>query len=235
MMPQYPPGPDCQGSADLSQSAVGLGSVPAWLRPFPVLSNGEKFRAGLARLICEAPDAVVVDEWTSVIDRQIARVGSLAFAKAWRRTPGRAVLLSCHYDVIPWLQPDWIFDTATGKFSGACLHRRPRITLEIRETNWSYWPLFEPHHYLKLPNMIAATCFVGTIEGEPVCHVGIGPRLEIGCMRACRLVVMPDAFPHLPPRPRSRTPAGFPLETMLRRASRREQSTQPGKYKKIRH
>ena len=30
-------------------SDVGLGDVPAWLRPFSVLSNGEKFRAGLAR------------------------------------------------------------------------------------------------------------------------------------------------------------------------------------------
>src|SRR5579871_5899152 len=55
-------------------SAVGLGSVPAWLRPFPVLSNGEKFRANLARLICEAPPKVVVDEFTSVVDRQIARM-----------------------------------------------------------------------------------------------------------------------------------------------------------------
>lgn len=30
-------------------SAVGLGSVPSWLRPFGVLSTGEKFRAELAR------------------------------------------------------------------------------------------------------------------------------------------------------------------------------------------
>jgi hypothetical protein len=36
-------------------AAVGLGTVPAWLRPFPLLSNGEKFRANLARAICEAP------------------------------------------------------------------------------------------------------------------------------------------------------------------------------------
>ena len=62
-------------------SAVGLGDVPAWLRPFPVLSNGEKFRAGLARLVCERPKRAVVDEFTSVIDRQIAKVGSAAFAK----------------------------------------------------------------------------------------------------------------------------------------------------------
>lgn len=34
-------------------SAVGLGDVPAWLRPFHVLSNGEQFRAGLARLCVE--------------------------------------------------------------------------------------------------------------------------------------------------------------------------------------
>ncbi|MFR1739314.1 MAG: ABC transporter ATP-binding protein, partial [Clostridia bacterium] len=43
---------------------VGLGDVPAWLRPFRVLSNGEQFRAGLARLICEKPEKVVIDEFT---------------------------------------------------------------------------------------------------------------------------------------------------------------------------
>jgi hypothetical protein len=51
-------------------SAVGLGSVPAWLRPFSVLSTGEKFRAELARVVSEAPARVVTDEFTSVVDRQ---------------------------------------------------------------------------------------------------------------------------------------------------------------------
>jgi hypothetical protein len=75
--------------------SVGLGSVPAWLRPYPVLSNGEKFRADLARLVCETPAAAVVDEFTSVVDRQIAKFGALAFAKAWRdSTPGHQVVLS---------------------------------------------------------------------------------------------------------------------------------------------
>lgn len=93
-------------------SAVGLGDVPAWLRPFKVLSNGEQFRAGLARLICEAPDKVIVDEFTSVVDRQIAKIGASAFAKAWRKNgKKRIILLSCHYDIIEWLQPDWVYDT----------------------------------------------------------------------------------------------------------------------------
>ncbi|WP_228411449.1 hypothetical protein [Epilithonimonas vandammei] len=92
-------------------SSVGLGDVPAWLRPFKVLSNGEQFRAGLARLICDAPDKVVVDEFTSVVDRQIAKIGAAAFAKSWRKTGKQIVLLSCHYDIIEWLQPDWVYDT----------------------------------------------------------------------------------------------------------------------------
>lgn len=93
-----------------------MGDVPAWLRPYHVLSNGEKFRAGLARIICEKPQRVVIDEFTSVIDRQIAKIGAQAFAKSWRRNnSGQVVLLSCHYDIIEWLQPDWVYDTRTGK------------------------------------------------------------------------------------------------------------------------
>ncbi len=173
-------------------AAVGLGTVPSWLRPYSVLSNGEKFRADLAKIICEAPAQVVVDEFTSVVDRQIARFGALAFQKAWRRTPGKAVLLSCHYDIIEWIEPDWVFDTATGQFQRGSLWRRPRFDLEIWQTDKRYWPAFEPHHYLKPPPMIAAEYFVGTVDREPVCHIAFSPRLEIHAMRACRMVVMPE-------------------------------------------
>ncbi len=173
-------------------SAVGLGSVPAWLRPYPVLSNGERFRADLARILCERPARVVVDEFTSVVDRQIARFGALAFQKAWKRGNGQAVLLSCHYDILDWLEPDWVFDTAKGEFSGRWERRRPQFELEVREVDGSWWPAFEPHHYLKLPRMVAATYYVGFVEGVPVAHVATSPRVEIGGMRACRLVVMPE-------------------------------------------
>ena len=95
-------------------ASVGLGDVPSWLRPFNALSNGQQFRAGLARLVTEAPNEVVVDEFTSVVDRQIAKIGALAFAKNWRRNKGKkVVLLSCHYDIIEWLQPDWVYDVNT--------------------------------------------------------------------------------------------------------------------------
>ncbi|WP_029056957.1 ABC transporter ATP-binding protein [Stappia stellulata] len=173
-------------------SAVGLGSVPAWLRPYRVLSNGERFRADLARIVCEQPSRIVIDEFTSVVDRQIARIGAHAFAKAWRRTGGRAVLLSCHRDIIDWVAPDWIYDTRTGHFTGRYLRRRPAIKLDIYETDWRFWPLFEPHHYLTLPKMIAATCYVGFVGDEPVAHVAVSTRPGLVEARACRLVIMPE-------------------------------------------
>jgi ABC-type transport system involved in cytochrome c biogenesis ATPase subunit len=173
-------------------AAVGLGSVPAWLRPYSVLSNGERFRADLARIISEAPPRVVVDEFTSVVDRQIAKFGALAFQKAWRRTGGQCVLLSCHYDILEWVEPDWVFDTATGAYSGRGLWRRPRFDVEIFETDWRYWTLFEPHHYLKLPKMVAATNYVGTVDGELVSHIAFATRPGLVEARACRLVIMPE-------------------------------------------
>ena len=66
--------------------------------------------------MAEAPAEVVIDEFTSVVDRQIAKIGAGAFAKGWRRTGGKAVLISCHYDIIDWVQPDWVFDTGSGEF-----------------------------------------------------------------------------------------------------------------------
>lgn len=173
-------------------AAVGLGDVPAWLRPYAVLPNGEKFRASLARVIADAPERVVIDEFTSVVDRQIAKFGALAFQKAWRRTKGQAVLLTPHYDVLEWVEPDWTFDTATRTFDRRRL-QRPSFDLEVWETDWRYWPAFEPHHYLKIGKMIAATNYVGTVDGELVVHLAVSPAFHLGgCFRASRLVVMPE-------------------------------------------
>jgi ABC-type glutathione transport system ATPase component len=88
---------------------VGFSSPPSWLRPFHTLSNGEQFRAALARSIVDPREIVVIDEFTSVVDRTVAQIGSSAFAREIRKRQKHVILLSCHYDVIDWLQPDWIY------------------------------------------------------------------------------------------------------------------------------
>lgn len=172
---------------------VGLGDVPAWLRPFKVLSNGEQFRAGLARVVCEKPDEIVIDEFTSVIDRQIAKIGSQAFQKAWRRSNpnGKVVLLTPHYDILEWIQPDWVIDTKTKTFSKERL-RRPEINLDIWQVDQHYWKFYKPHYYLNLPMPIAAQYFIGTVDGELACHIAVSPMFQCGGYRGTRLVTMPE-------------------------------------------
>ena len=92
--------------------AVGFGSVPSWLKPYSVLSNGEKMRVDLARAMLER-DFFVFDEFTSVVDRQVAETASIAISKAVRKTQKKFVAVSCHFDILPWLQPDWVLDTNT--------------------------------------------------------------------------------------------------------------------------
>lgn len=172
---------------------VGLGDVPAWLRPFRVLSNGEQFRAGLARVVCERPQEIVIDEFTSVIDRQIAKIGSQAFQKAWRRNnpSGKVVLLTPHYDILEWVQPDWVIDTKTKTFSKEHL-QRPKIELDIWQVDKSYWKFYKPHYYLDLPEPVNATHYIGTVDGELACHVVIAPFFQCGGYRMTRLVTMPE-------------------------------------------
>jgi GNAT superfamily N-acetyltransferase len=103
------------------------------------------------------------------------------------------VLLTPHYDVVEWLEPDWVFDTAKRSFARGLL-RRPSFDLEIWKTDGGLWPLFEPHHYLKLPRMVGAAYYVGTVDGELAVHLAVssmnkGPKVEA---RACRLVTMPE-------------------------------------------
>lgn len=40
--------------------------------------------------------------------------------------------------------------------------------------------------------MVAARYFVGLVDGQPVAHVAVSPRLEVAGVRACRLVIMPE-------------------------------------------
>ena len=90
--------------------SVGFGSVPSWLKPYSVLSNGAKMRVDLARAMLEK-EFIVFDEFTSVVDRQVAKVASIAIHKAIKRTKKKFIAISCHYDILEWLEPDWVFDT----------------------------------------------------------------------------------------------------------------------------
>ena len=94
-------------------SSVGFNSIPSWYKPYEVLSNGEKFRADLARKL---KSNAVIDEYTSVVDRTVAKAASVALSKYIKNNDIENVVLStCHYDILDWLEPDWVLNTDTGE------------------------------------------------------------------------------------------------------------------------
>jgi len=134
-------------------TSIGLSSVPTWLRPFKLLSNGEQYRAELAYKIGKAkPDeTILIDEYTSVVDRDVAKAMSFALQKYVRRTGKKIILASCHYDIMEWLMPDWICSPQKGGAleRGDWLRQgRPNIELQVSRTEPSTWDLFKKHHYL---------------------------------------------------------------------------------------
>jgi ABC-type ATPase with predicted acetyltransferase domain len=96
---------------------VGFASPPDWLKAYEHLSQGEKMRVDIARALRLKQRLVVFDEFTSVVDREIAKVSAFAIAKAVRRTSKRFIAVTCHYDVLDWLEPDWVFCTDDMSFS----------------------------------------------------------------------------------------------------------------------
>lgn len=202
-------------------SSVGFSSPPAWCRPFHVLSNGERFRVSVARALAEAmvqeplppikgvnlagwytlePNPlrhapVLIDEFTSVVDRTVAQIGSAATSKAVRSRPGlRLVAASCHYDVVEWLQPDWTFDPSTGVFEWRSLRRRPEIHLEVLRASPDLWHAFRQHHYLSRDLGTSSRCFVGLVDDRPAVFTAVisFPHAIRPGWREHRTVCLPD-------------------------------------------
>ena len=96
---------DCFGELPIREitgllTAVGFSSPPSWIKPYHVLSGGERFRCDLARALASrrsrlaatrsprsgarrAP--VVFDEFTSVVGRTVAKIASAAVARGSHR------------------------------------------------------------------------------------------------------------------------------------------------------
>jgi hypothetical protein len=139
------------------------------------------------------PELAVVDEFTSVVDRTVAQIGSAALAKTVRRRNQKFVAITCHYDVLPWLEPDWVLDMADQSLARGSL-RRPRIELQIIRCRASAWNFFKRHHYLSAKLHPAAQCFMGLIWDQPAAFVAVlpFPHPISPCWREHRCVCLPD-------------------------------------------
>ena len=133
---------------------VGLTAVPCWIRPAYTLSNGQRARAECAlQMARDDIEMIVIDEWTSVVDRTVAKVMSHCIQKHARKTGKKIVLISCHYDVVEWLNPDWVIDANKQTYENRRLlwrdyKKTEQLQFDIYETTRGTWPYFSKYHYL---------------------------------------------------------------------------------------
>lgn len=173
-------------------TAVGLNSIPSWGRPRNVLSTGEGFRCDVARRL---GSNIVIDEFTSVVNRETAKSLSMAFAKYVRRKGLKNIVIAtCHSDILEWLEPDWIYTTDNRQVSRGSL-RRPNIVLEVLPCSYEIWSHFSKHHYLTEDLNVSSRCWIATWLGTPVGFVSAiaypSGTVKNG-WREHRTVVLPD-------------------------------------------
>jgi energy-coupling factor transporter ATP-binding protein EcfA2 len=186
--------------ATLVLTSMGLSSVPTWLRPFHTLSNGEQYRATLAYLVASAEkgEVILVDEYTSVVDRDVAKAMSFALQKYIRRENKRIIVASCHYDILEWLMPDWTCSPQKGGVleRGDWLRQgRPQIKLQISRVESETWDFFKKYHYLTEDLNKSAQCILFEWNEKPIgiCCVLNTPRKGMGeAMAISRIVILPD-------------------------------------------
>ena len=134
-------------------SGIGLTSVPCWIRPAYTLSTGQRARAEAALRMLQNEKTIVIDEWTSVVDRTVAKAMCHCVMKYARRNNKKIVLVACHFDIIEWLNPDWIIDCNTQSYTDrramvGTFKRTDQLRFDIKEIDRKSWSYFSKYHYL---------------------------------------------------------------------------------------
>jgi len=197
-LPENMPYNDCAKAL----SGIGLTSVPCWIRPAGTLSNGQQARAEAVLAMIENDEVSVIDEWTSVVDRTVAKVMSHSIQKYARKTDKCIVLIACHYDVIEWLKPDWIIDCNKQEYlehRRSVWQRSEKLEFTIKEVDKSTWKYFSKYHYLSESVSRGKSHFFGLFKDDE--QVGFGaftnyvpkrPTDKTFKMHSNRVVIHPD-------------------------------------------
>ena len=99
-------GMDDPGSVIGYLSKFGLGEPRIIIGPFAHLSDGQKERFLIALSITSGKGPLILDEFTTRLDRKTASIVALNLGKILRKERINAFIASCHDDIADFLQPD---------------------------------------------------------------------------------------------------------------------------------
>lgn len=110
---------DCIGT-DLENALyylniVGLGEAFLYVKPYKLLSDGQKYRFKIAKLIESNQEVWCIDEFCSFLDRTTASIVSYNLQKVARKLNKKVIVATAHNDLQKYLQADYVVDFGIGE------------------------------------------------------------------------------------------------------------------------
>ena len=164
------------GEAISILSMAGLNEAFLMLRKFKELSDGQKYRYRLARMIDSKADVWAFDEFAAVLDRTTAKVVSYTLGKTARKLGKTVVVATTHEDLLLDLKPDiWVRkgfgDAVSVQFYKNVRQAFPKgctllSDLKIEECKHGELKELEKFHYRGSNPGIVRKCFKAIIGNE---------------------------------------------------------------------
>jgi len=157
----------------------GISSIPVWFRSYNTISKGEQARANIAMYL---DNFIIIDEFTSNLDRLTARsLASCINKYVNKKSLTNIILAGCQYDIIPWLNPSFIYDLNTrsfisiqamlpkwlGEINNKSISKNvDDKKLILRQCNKDRWRYYSSYHYLTSQLLNMAHCWEAFIKIE---------------------------------------------------------------------
>lgn len=131
---------------------VGLGEAFLYVKPYKILSDGQKYRFKIAKLIESNQKVWCIDEFCSFLDRTTASIVSYNIQKIARKLDRKVIVATAHNDLQQFLQADYVFDFCMGE--GLVIEKNTNEIInpflndiKIEEGNISDYKKLGKYHY----------------------------------------------------------------------------------------
>ena len=180
-------------------SRVGLNDAFLFLRTYDQLSDGQKYRYRIAKLVESGKEWWVMDEFVATLDRDTAKIVAFNVQK-FARNLGRAVIVATtHLDLFEDLKPNVHVHKRFGKEITVNYYPNEAAKecslvkeMEIRPGIRDDWRKLEEFHY-RSPNLGAVREIYGLWRGYELCGVIVYNYPPMTCMG--RNLVLPKMTP----------------------------------------
>jgi ABC-type lipoprotein export system ATPase subunit len=155
-------------------SVVGLSEAFVMLRKYKELSEGQKYRYKLAKMIAAKGDAFLIDEFGATLDREMAKALAYCIQKWARKSKKMVVVATTHKDLIEDFNPNVAIDKKFGqttqvKYYSAIPQQFSLVhEMQIEQATKEDYEYLKGFHYLQGNPAAVKHRFKLTYKGETI-------------------------------------------------------------------